>query len=298
MTFSEAVTAPMTYLLLPDKRLFFGYLLTSFFMALAVLLLAGYGPRRVFRKIFNKKVWWHKSSQVDYQLFVFNIFLRMVFLGIASVSSVAVAMMILRFLNSYFLYHGLGLSYSGGLLFFTLLSFVALDFSRFFQHYLMHKIPFLWRFHKVHHSAQVLTPMTLYRTHPVESLISVVRRTLVLGSISAIFIFLTKSPIGGYEIIGVNIFDFVFNILGSNLRHSHIWLSFGPLNYLFISPAQHQIHHSRAKKHFDKNFGIALSLWDQIFGSFHNVGKKQFLIFGLQNEKHQSLAQALRAPFR
>ena len=77
---------------------------------------------------------------------------------------------------------------------------------------------------------------------------------------------------------------------------SHIWLSFGPLNHIFMSPAQHQIHHSRSDKHRDKNLGVALSLWDKIFGTFYQVKGKEFLIFGVRGERHKTLLQSLMAP--
>ena len=57
---------------------------------------------------------------------------------------------------------------------------------------------------------------------------------------------------------------------GSNLRHSHINIKYWKwLEYIFISPAQHQLHHSIAQEHYDKNFGAALAIWDWLFGSLH-----------------------------
>src|SRR5690606_31871005 len=52
---------------------------------------------------------------------------------------------------------------------YSVVLFVAWDFGRFVLHWLLHRIPFLWSFHQVHHSAEVLEPLTLYRTHPVET---------------------------------------------------------------------------------------------------------------------------------
>ena len=161
----------------------------------------------------------------------------------------------------------------------------------------MHRFSFLWRFHQIHHSAERLTPMTLYRTHPVESLVSALRRTAVVGFSTGFFIFLFGGKVSAFDIIGVNIIDFVFNVLASNLRHSHVWVSFGPLSYIFISPAQHQIHHSQNPKHFDKNLGIVLSLWDLLFGTFYYPKKKEFLRFGLPGEKNWSFKSALLKPF-
>ena len=59
--------------------------------------------------------------------------------------------------------------------------------------------------------------------------------------------------------------------MGSNLRHSHVGIQYWKwVEYIFISPAQHQLHHSIAKEHHDKNFGAALAIWDWLFGSLHH----------------------------
>ena len=71
-------------------------------------------------------------------------------------------------------------------------------------------------------------------------------------------------------------------ILGANLRHSHIWLSFGPfVEHIFFSPAQHQIHHSTDPRHFNKNFASDLSIWDWMFGSLYVTHGKENIRVGL-----------------
>ncbi len=293
-----SLMAPFYYIFDPTKRLFFLYLLVSGIVAFAVVFVKTKTVDSVFKTLFNRRVWLHPSSKTDMQLLFFNSVLRFVIFLLVFQGSLSLTKAVVRLLNQYVeLQSPWQLSYGSMVAIYSVVSFVALDFSRFLQHYLFHKVPFLWRFHKVHHSAEVLTPITLYRTHPVESLVSGVRRIAVVGLVSGVFVFYTQSLIGAYAIFGVNAFDFVFNIFGSNLRHSHIWLSFGPINHLFVSPAQHQIHHSRALRHRDKNFGFAFSVWDKLFGSFHQVRfKKEFVIFGVQGETHRSLRQALMAP--
>jgi len=293
VNFGESLLRPLLILVDPTQRLFFGYLAGA--LVLGSLALIWRGGWKGLSGIFHKKIWSHKSTQLDIHLFFFNGFLKTLLFGGATLSSVGLSIAVSRQCHAWFPdFQPLQLSYQSGLLFFTVVSFVAMDFSRFFQHYLFHKIPFLWNLHKVHHSATVMTPMTLYRTHPVESLFGSLRRSLVIGLTSGVCIFVTGATLGLHEIFGVNVLDFAFNILGSNLRHSHVWLSFGILNRFFISPAQHQIHHSREQKHWDKNFGVCLSIWDQMFGSFYNVTqKKPFLIFGVRGSRHLSLKDLL-----
>ena len=73
---------------------------------------------------------------------------------------------------------------------FTFSYFILNDFSRFFVHKLLHEVPFLWEFHKVHHSARVLTPITVFRTHPVEGILFSFRSIFVQGFLIAVFTFL------------------------------------------------------------------------------------------------------------
>ncbi len=300
MSSFDAWLEPFFFVVDPSKRLFFIYLLSSVLIGVLVLYRQNGGSGlQAFENLINPKVWFHRSSRVDFQLLVFNSLLRTFLFFFVLVNSLWVSKVVMRQLVACWPSHqAWNVSYQEGLLAYAIVSFVVLDFARFFQHYLFHKIPFLWRFHKVHHTAEVMTPVTLYRTHPIESLVSAFRRIFVIGLISGVFLFTTQSVIGPFAIFGVNALDFAFNFLGSNLRHSHVWLSFGPLNYFFVSPAQHQIHHSRAEKHHDKNLGFALSIWDQLFGTFYQVRHKEFLIFGVRGEKHLNLLTALKAPFR
>lgn len=166
----------------------------------------------------------------------------------------------------------------------TLFAFVIDDFFRFTHHFLMHKISFLRTLHRVHHSALVLTPFTLFRTHPIESLMASIRNILSIALTIAVVSFLFDGQITYIDILGVNLFGFVFNALLANLRHSPIPISFGALEYLFISPRMHQIHHSTNPKHFDKNYGIALTIWDILLKSYYRPSKEEFenLNFGLE----------------
>ena len=77
----------------------------------------------------------------------------------------------------------------------------------------------------------------------------------------------------------------MFNTAGSNLRHSHIGIRYWPwLEYILISPAQHQLHHSIDISHHDKNFGAALAIWDYIFGSLHHSEEIEDLTLGIETD--------------
>lgn len=251
------------------------------------------GLRRIF---LRKRYWWNRSTRVDYAVYLLNsllkVFLFVPLLDLGYFFSTSTARLLLSLNGGEF--PGLHAGFPW-LPVFTLFAFAFDDFLRFLHHWLMHKVPFLWRFHRTHHSARVLTPITLYRAHPVESAIATVRNSLSLGLSTGVFVFLFDARFSAFTFLGVNVFGFVFNLLGSNLRHSHVPLSFGPLERVFISPKQHQIHHSRDSRHFDRNFGVSLALWDWLLGSLvFSREAKAPLRFGLENGRAGSLWRQLR----
>lgn len=160
------------------------------------------------------------------------------------------------------------------------------DLFYYISHWLTHKIPFLWEFHKVHHSAEVMTPFTLYRMHPLDVIFNTVCSAIGAGLVAVVFFYfypgMTSAMIIGAYYTGY----FLINIAGSNLKHSHIWLSFGPvIERFFLSPAQHQIHHSTNPKHFDKNFSSFFSFWDWVFGTLYVPQGREDVSFGLTGEQ-------------
>lgn len=214
-----------------------------------------------------RRYWWNRSAKVDYQLMAINALLKAI---------IFVPFLSFGFQISQFTVHGLLNLFGdfqslppsqGSIALFTLAVFVWDDFLRFFHHFLMHRFSWLWAFHEAHHSARVLTPLTLFRTHPVEAFLAALRNGLSLGVATGAFLFLFDGHFHVLTFLGVNAFGWLFNFLGSNLRHSQVPLGFGHLERVFISPAQHQIHHSQAATDFERNFGVSLAIWDLLFGT-------------------------------
>jgi sterol desaturase/sphingolipid hydroxylase (fatty acid hydroxylase superfamily) len=164
--------------------------------------------------------------------------------------------------------------------------FVALlgDFANFFYHNLAHRISILWEFHKVHHSAEALTPLTVYRIHPFEMFLGTTTIVTMSSLGTGIWFYLFGNGMKELLIYGVSFEIFIFYLAGYNLRHSHIWLAYPQwISHIFISPAQHQIHHSVDPKHYDKNFGYIFAFWDWIFGSLYVPKNYEKLDFGLSD---------------
>jgi sterol desaturase/sphingolipid hydroxylase (fatty acid hydroxylase superfamily) len=163
----------------------------------------------------------------------------------------------------------------------TVMGFLMADFGFFFAHYLMHKSRVLWPFHEVHHSAEVLTPVTVYRVHPVEEVINGCVAAVVGAVGAATYAAVAGKDVGIITLFGTNVIMFVFFVFAFQLRHSHVWLSYGPvLSRIFISPAQHQIHHSLDARHWDKNYGFVLAVWDLAFRSLYVPRSRETLRFG------------------
>ena len=271
----------------PRKRLFIGYLLASLIIALVwMCLLQRHSPGAALRTFFARDIWASRSSRQDVICFILN---RVLFRTLAPVlvTQLAIATLIFHLLHKQDIL-ALGILESAGYWIaagtFTIFFFLLDDFSRFALHLALHRIPWLWTFHKFHHSAETLTPLTVTRTHPVEGLLFTMRSSLVQGMSIALFVFLFGNQVDLLTVFGVNIFLFAFNALGSNLRHSHVAIRYPAfLERVLMSPAQHQLHHSEATRHYDRNFGVALSVWDRLFGSFHH-SVAESMTFGIGHE--------------
>ena len=277
------------YLINTHQRIFWLYLLSSFLLALYISKKSGV-------KLFDKEIFLHSSAKLDYSYFFVALLIKALFITPLLVGANEVALYTLKTIRYFFEYHErvvmnqtlLVLSYT-----FTL--FIVSDFTRFLLHYAMHRYKFLWRFHSIHHSAEVLTPITYYRVHPVEGFLFGMRYALSVWVVTGVFIYFFASSLDIFTLMGVNIFLFIYNILGSNLRHSHIPLRFGVLEHFFISPYMHQIHHSKEGVNF--NFGGVLSIWDRLFQTL-KIEKRKKLEFGLKQPSHtHSLYGVLIEPF-
>lgn len=171
---------------------------------------------------------------------------------------------------------------------------VAWDFGRWVSHMIRQQVPLLWEFHKVHHSAAVLTPITALRQHPVEWIVQGFFLSLTQGAVIAGFLYglgLQPDPLA---ILGAPAIIFLWHLFGYNLRHSPIWLSYGPvLSRLMVSPAQHQIHHSTAPDHIDKNYGYVLALWDWGWGSLYVPVDREQLSYGLASPMEMARFQSV-----
>ena len=289
----ELLLGPLSAPLDPSKRLFWGYLLGALLLASIVVTVQSrrFDLRRQLKGLFNRHYWLNGSTLQDVGLLFLNNAIRVLVLVPVVGSHLGLTLVTGRLLQ-----RNLGDAPALDLPWFAIATvygvcfFVAEDLSRFLLHLAMHRCPLLWRFHRVHHSARTLTPLTLFRQHPVEQVLYFARGTLVFGVVSGFFIWMFGRYLTTFDILGVDLLGFLFNMAGANLRHSHVWLSFGALEKWFISPAQHQLHHSR--DHRNVNLGSYLAVWDRWFGTAMRAGTRRELAFGLAEVRQPSSSPA------
>lgn len=287
-----------------NKRIYYVYLLSALLLAIPVFYAKNkqISLKSFINFVFPKSVYTHHSAKHDYALLITNKLIKSALFPFVLFSMAPIAIAVSSLLETSFGY--IEPVTSAKLIIitvFTTLLFIADDFTRFLLHYLLHKVPFLWEFHKVHHSAKVLTPFTIYRSHPIENLLYAFRMTMTQGLVVGICYYFFSATLKMYDILGANALVFIFNVMGSNLRHSHIWLSWGDrIENYFISPAQHQIHHSDNPKHFDANFGSAIALWDKIFSCHIKASEVDNINYGISvnHDGHQNLRQIYFEPFK
>ena len=276
---------------------FWLFLLSAFAVASGIYLWRHYATQgfsftKLFGFILPPSIYFHKSAVVDYAFYVTSkivgIFIHFETLFISAG--------LMGGYSASLLQHAFGPVESrseAGLsarFMYTIVMVLAVDMGLFISHYLQHKVPFFWEFHKVHHSAEVLTPITTYRFHPMDLILDGTF-TGLLGGMAIGFGSVFYGGLDEITILNISVIMFAYN-LTANLRHSHIWLSYGwALSHVFCSPAMHQIHHSYADRHRDKNLGFVFSLWDYLAGTLYVPRAQENLAWGLRNQEHQEYSR-------
>ena len=301
------LTTPFTLFVTNNDRIYWLYLLSAFTIAFFLFVVHKQEYARsgenALAVILPKSVLLHRSSINDYLFFYTDMLFQGAFIGVLFSSvSFAVSYFTETSLNDWLpVLKGRLQDVHGMALLSTVFLAAAADFALFFSHFLQHRIPWLWEFHKVHHSAEVMTPITVFRMHPVDNMLAFSMGGLLSGLALGCAAFLMGHNVIFYNVAGVNVILIVFYLLGYNLRHSHIWWSWGPsFSRIFISPAQHQIHHSSAPEHFDKNLGFTFAFWDGLFGTLYVPKAKETIVFGLgaeENEKFSTFWSLYLMPF-
>jgi sterol desaturase/sphingolipid hydroxylase (fatty acid hydroxylase superfamily) len=179
------------------------------------------------------------------------------------------------------------------LLAFTVTMFLAYDIAYYWYHWLQHHVLWMWHLHKVHHSAEVLVGVTKDRVHPIDYFMNHMWNAMTVGLMFAFWSFFMDDPVE-LTILGVNVYTLRNILMMDFVRHTHLGVSFGWLNEWVICPHYHQLHHSTNPKHYNKNFGLALAIWDRMFGTFAVPEPNERFQYGLSDNEHDEYQSMLR----
>ncbi|WP_068080666.1 sterol desaturase family protein [Polycladidibacter stylochi] len=172
------------------------------------------------------------------------------------------------------------------------LGLLLLDFAIWFQHLASHKLPLLWRLHRVHHADKAIDVTTAFRFHPLEIMLSMLWKVAVVTLL-------------GLSPWCVIVFEIVLNA-AAQFNHANIalpkWID-NPLRWVIVTPDMHRIHHSVKAKETDSNYGFNLSIWDRLFATYKSApeGGQQHMTIGLSyidQATSKSLGHQLLLPFK
>ena len=274
--------------------------------AVAVLLLGalrrrGLTPGQIKRVLWPQRIVRHASTKLDVKLLFLGIYYLLAQALLVGGFTLVTVAGVTGLLDNAF---GAGPAPIGPSYWVTgmtmLLVFLAVEFGYWLAHWLMHTIPALWEFHKVHHSAEVLTPLTEWRQHPLELALF----PLLIGAASS----LVQGPMVWYfgasaqmvSPVSANLISMAFWYTTVHLRHTELPIhAEGMLGKLVQTPGHHQVHHSTDPRHFNKNLGYCLSIWDWAFGTLYLPKKGEKLSYGLghQDDALETAIGSVIAPF-
>lgn len=171
------------------------------------------------------------------------------------------------------------------------LAVLVFDLAIWAQHVITHKVPLLWRFHRMHHADRDFDVTTAIRFHPVEIGFSML---LKIGLVYLI----------GPSALAIIVFEILLN--GTAMfNHSNLKLPLGldrAIRLVLVTPDMHRVHHSVHRHEHDSNYGFALSIWDRIFGTYIPQPEKghEDMAIGLQwqDDRPSKLGWSLLLPFR
>ncbi|WP_020405721.1 sterol desaturase family protein [Hahella ganghwensis] len=174
-----------------------------------------------------------------------------------------------------------------------ILAFLVLDFAIYLQHRLFHRVPVLWRLHRMHHADPEIDVSTGVRFHPLEILLSMLIKIAVVIVLGA-------------PALAVLLFEIVLNAT-SLFNHTNISLPAAVekiLRWVIVTPDYHRVHHSRIPEETDSNFGFNLPWWDRWLGTYRaqpllgHLGMRIGLAEFSDQPEEMKLGQMLTQPFR
>lgn len=243
----------------PPRAFYVGldyFVLSLFFTAIPFLLLERLWPRDRGQQVNRREVW------LDLRHFALNhLGISIVLLTVSGATAAATTVGASAGLQGWV--RDLPLPVA-----FVLIVLIA-DVTQYWQHRLFHRVPFLWRFHAVHHSIEAMDWIAGSRLHFLEILF---QRALVIAP--AFLLGFERQAIDLYIVFAGTITVFI---------HANLGIDFGWLRYVVATPAFHHWHHALTPR--DKNFAVHLPVLDLLFGTFHAPAGQWPARYGIDGER-------------
>ncbi len=174
----------------------------------------------------------------------------------------------------------------------ALLGFLVLDLAIYAQHVVFHKVPALWRLHRMHHADLDIDVTTGLRFHPFEILISLAIKIAIVIAF-------------GIPVVAVLLFEVVLNAT-SMFNHANVSMPAAldrVLRLVLVTPDMHRVHHSVLRRETDSNFGFNLPWWDRLFGTYRALPEAghDHMTIGLpifRDPRELRIDRLLTQPFR
>jgi sterol desaturase/sphingolipid hydroxylase (fatty acid hydroxylase superfamily) len=258
--------------------------------------------RVLVRAMLPRRMWRTRSGRADIAWFAFSVGGGAILFGWALLAGSTISGWTFTQLTAVF-----GAAPAGvlppwlGIAVATISLFLAYEFAYWLDHWAMHRFNWAWAFHQVHHSAESLSLMTIARVHPVETIGFHNLVAIVMGATAGGLAYQLGSAVSPLMLFGTSVLTLASAVLIGHLQHSHFWITLGPRwGKWLLGPAHHQIHHSVAPEHHDRNFGNILTIFDRMFGTFvMPEAKRQRIAFGIDapHFDHHSLGGMTLQPF-
>jgi len=159
---------------------------------------------------------------------------------------------------------------------------VAADLLFYAAHRLFHTVPFLWKFHAVHHSIEEMDWLAAARVHPFDQIVT------KGASILPLLAFGFSDP--------VIVAHAVIYSWHSYLLHSNVRIKFGPLKWVVASPEYHHWHHANQREAYDKNYAAQLSIIDKLFHTLYLPQGKRPEKYGIDEPVPRGYVSQLISP--
>jgi sterol desaturase/sphingolipid hydroxylase (fatty acid hydroxylase superfamily) len=156
------------------------------------------------------------------------------------------------------------------------------DLCFYLAHRLVHTVPWLWRFHAVHHSSEQMDWLATFRVHPVDQVLN-----STVSAVPVVALGFSPAPLLAYALLYQ---------VHSLLLHSNVHVDFGPLGRVFASPRYHHWHHADEPQAYDRNFGGQLVVWDRLFDTLYESDDLP-ACYGVGGSVPNGYVQQLLTPF-